>query len=63
MATRIIDLSMPLENDVKSDPEMFMPRIEYFGHKETFGQMAAFFPGLKPEDMPTAKLGRLNGSI
>jgi len=52
MARRIIDLSMLLENDVRSDPEMFRPQIEYFGHKETFSQMATFFPGLLPKDMP-----------
>lgn len=63
MAKRIVDLSMPLENEVKSDPEIFRPHIEYFGHKETFDQLTAFFPGLKPEDMPDGEawaLERIN---
>ena len=54
---------MSLENEVKSDPEMFRPHIEYFGHKETFDQLTAFFPGLKPEDMPDGEgwaLERIN---
>jgi hypothetical protein len=43
---------------------MSRPHIEYFGHKETFDQLTAFFPGLKPEDMPDGEAwGRLNGSI
>jgi hypothetical protein len=47
-----------------ADPEMSRPHIEYFGHKETFDQLTAFFPGLKPEDMPDGEAwGRLNGSI
>jgi kynurenine formamidase len=52
MPRRIIDLSMALENDVKSDPDGFEPHIDYAAHDETFGQMAAFFPGLQPSDMP-----------
>ena len=63
MAKRIVDLSMPLENEVKSDPEMFRPHIEYFGHKETFDQLNAFFPVLSLKICRTAKLGRLSGSI
>lgn len=52
MARQIIDLSMALENDVKSDPDGFEPRIDYAAHEETFPQLASFFPGLKPEDLP-----------
>jgi len=49
---RIIDLSIPLDNETRSDPEKFEPRIEYANHKETFPQLASFFPGLQPADMP-----------
>src|SRR2546426_992872 len=35
MARTIVDLSMPLENDVQSDPPGFGPKIEYLRHKET----------------------------
>jgi len=50
--TRYIDLSMPIENDVKSDPEPYGPKITYLKHDETFDQISPFFPGLKLEQMP-----------
>jgi len=49
---KYIDLSMPIENDVKSDPEPYGPKITYLKHTETFEQIAPFFPGLKQEQMP-----------
>lgn len=52
MTRRFVDLSIYLENDVKSDPAPFGPKIEYFDHETTYGQMAPFFPGLKKEDLP-----------
>jgi len=50
--TRYIDLSMPIENDVKSDPEPYGPKITYLKHGDTFDQISPFFPGLKLEQMP-----------
>ncbi len=52
MSREIIDLSIYLENDVVSDPEGFQPKISYFNHQGTFGQIAPFFPGLEKEDLP-----------
>ena len=52
MARTIIDLSIFLENDVVSDPEVFRPKINYIDHKMSVPDLAAFFPGLKPEDLP-----------
>lgn len=52
MAREIVDLSIFLENDVISDPELFRPKIEYIDHKMSISQLASFFPGLKPEDLP-----------
>lgn len=52
MARTIIDISMPLENDVISDPEPFGPKIDYIDHEMSLPQMLPFFPGLKAEDLP-----------
>ena len=52
MTRRIVDISMPLENDVISDPQPYSPKITYFDHHQSFEQMAPFFPGLKKEDLP-----------
>jgi kynurenine formamidase len=49
---RFIDLSVPLEAGIASDPEIMLPRIDYLTHAETAGQVASFFPGLRPEDLP-----------
>ena len=52
MARTFIDISIPIENDVISDPPPHTPKIEYFNHSQTFEQIAPFFPGLKPDDLP-----------
>ncbi len=49
---QIIDISMPLENDIVSDPEAFRPRITYLRHRDTVGQIASFFPGLTEDELP-----------
>ncbi len=48
----IVDLSIPLENDVPSDPPFMKPHIAYRRHRETAGEIAAAFPGLAPEQLP-----------
>ena len=52
MPRKIVDISMPLENDVISDPRPYSPKITYFDHHQSYEQMAPFFPGLKKEDLP-----------
>lgn len=54
MAQRLIDLSVALENDVPADfgPG---PRITYIDHTQTAAQIAGYFPGLRPEDLPEGK--------
>lgn len=48
----IVDLSIPLENDVPADPPFQKVRIAYRHHRETAGEIVAAFPGLAPEQLP-----------
>ena len=50
MTRRFIDISMPLENEVTSDPRPYTPKITCFNHHRSYEQMAPFFPGLDKED-------------
>lgn len=52
MPRKFIDLSVPLEAGIASDPEIMLPKIEYFNHKDTAEQMAGFFPGMTPDQLP-----------
>lgn len=51
----IVDLSIPLENDVRSDPEGYRPHIEYVDHRQSLPGLQAFFPGLAADDMPSGE--------
>lgn len=51
-ASRFVDLSICLENDVVSDPEIYRPRIDYIDHKMSVPELVGFFPGLRPADLP-----------
>lgn len=52
MPRRFIDLSVALEADIASDPEMMLPEIDYMSHAETAEQVMSFFPGLSRDDLP-----------
>jgi len=52
MARRFVDISIPLEAGVASDPPIMLPQIDYLDHKQTAGQIAGFFPGLTVDDLP-----------
>ncbi len=49
---RIVDLSVTVESCQPVDPEFQQARIQYVRHKETADQMAFFFGGVTPEDLP-----------
>ena len=44
---RFVDLSVSIEPDLPSDPEMMIPKIQYMNHDEGADMMTMFFPGLK----------------
>jgi kynurenine formamidase len=49
---RLIDLSVPLESGIASDPPGYEPKITYMDHTQTRGQMTQFFPGMTDDDLP-----------
>ena len=52
MPRTIIDLSVPLANDLPVEPDLQKVSIKYLKHDETVGAMANFFPGLTAADLP-----------
>jgi kynurenine formamidase len=49
---RLIDISIPLANDLPADPPFQKLSITYRAHAETAAEMAALFPGLSPTQLP-----------
>lgn len=52
LPSKIIDISLPLDNETVVDPDIMRPKIEYVGNKENAQVMCSMFPGLTPEDLP-----------
>ncbi len=52
MVRRFIDLSVPLQAGIKSDPPGLEPRIEYMDHVAGAAEAMRMFPGMKPEHLP-----------
>lgn len=47
-----MDISVAIENDVPADPPGHAPRVAYRTHEGTAAEIAAYFPGLSPSDLP-----------
>ena len=52
MPRRLIDISVPLQAGIASDPPGLEPAIDYLDHRETAADICRFFPGLTPSDLP-----------
>ncbi|MBX3540960.1 MAG: cyclase family protein [Chelatococcus sp.] len=52
MMARIVDLSIPIENDVVSDPDFSRPKITYLAHDVTIDRMRTSFPSLEAHHLP-----------
>ncbi len=54
--TKLIDLTIAIENEIPSDPPMMIPGIVYMDHKQGAEQMEVFFPDINPsKDLPSGK--------
>ena len=58
MSRKFLDLSVSLEEGIKSDPDFMLPKINYHHHKETAEEMMSFFPGLKKQIYQVKKVGQ-----
>jgi hypothetical protein len=52
LPSRMLDLSVPLDNETVLDPPVMRPKIEYKSNKENAWMLLESFPGLRAEDLP-----------
>ena len=57
LPSRMLDLSVPLDNETVLDPPMMRPRIDYKTHKENAWMLLETFPGLPHRCAWIADLG------
>ena len=55
MTFQLIDISIPLENDVPADPPQQKVSITYHGHRETVDVIRSYFPGLEAHHLPDSQ--------
>jgi len=55
MPSRIVDISVTLDNETVLDPPNMRPRIEYRTNSENAGMLLEGFPGLRQEDLPNGE--------
>jgi kynurenine formamidase len=48
----LIDISVPLQAGIASDPPGHLPEIDYYTHEQTAEDVVAFFPGATVDDLP-----------
>ena len=60
MSRKFLDLSVSLQEGIKSDPDFMLPKINYHHHKETAEEMMSFFPVLKKTDLPGEELSLIH---
>jgi len=49
---RFVDISVPLQAGIASDPPGHLPEIDYYDHKQTAAEVVSFFPGATVDDLP-----------
>jgi len=52
MPRRFVDISVPLEMNIASDPPQMLPKIEYVDHQQSAEMMTQYFPGLTVDQLP-----------
>ena len=52
LPSRIVDISVPLDNDTVLDYPFMRPKIEYLTGKQNAATLTKLFPGLREEDLP-----------
>lgn len=55
LPSKIVDISMPLDNVTVTDHDIMKPQIDYITSAQTAEMVCEFFPGLKPEQLPDRK--------